>query len=537
MERIQVSGWGRGVAPTVLALMGAMGLLAGASAAQPAAGAAGPVVQASGGLLRGATQQGIHSFKGIPYGASTSGTQRFRAPLPAPAWRGTRDALEYGDQCPQMQPTGGSARLGPLERESEDCLVLNVWTPGVDARRRPVMVWLHGGGYVAGSGSSPATDGAALARRGDLVVVTLNHRLNAFGYLYLAHLGVAGLEDSGNAGQLDLVLALQWVRDNIAAFGGDPDQVTVFGQSGGGSKAATLMATPAARGLFHRAILQSGFGLTGIPVEEAKKITDVVLRELELPPSRARELQRVPVERLVAAVRKATGGTPVGIGPVIDGRSLSRHPFTPDAPAQAADIPVMLGANKDEATVLFPPADAFTLGWDGLSRHLQAALPDTDVDELIKRLRALRPAATPSQLYFTVTTELGMGHNSRTFATRKSRQPAAVYLYRMEWETPLDGGRLGAYHGLEVALAFDNVKGGSRFTGGDAEAAQKVADAMSEAWVRFARTGNPNGPGLAWWPAFEPEAQPTMIFEESSRAAGDPVRELRMLLEAPPPRR
>jgi para-nitrobenzyl esterase len=368
------------------------------------------------------------------------------------------------------------------------------------------------------------------------VVVTLNHRLNAFGYLYLAHLG-AGFEDAGNAGQLDLVLALQWVRDNIAAFGGDPDQVTVFGQSGGGSKAATLMAMPAARGLFHRAILQSGFGLTGIPVEEAKKITDVVLQELGLPPARARDLRRVPVERLVAAVRKATGGTPVGIGPVVDGRSLARHPFTPDAPAQAADIPVMLGANKDEATVLFPPPDAFSLDWAGLHRHLQAALPDADVDELIRRLRALRPAATPSQLYFTVTTELGMGHNSRTFATRKSRQPAPVYLYRMEWETPLDGGRLGAYHGLEVALAFDNVAVGTRFTGRDAEAAQKVADAMSEAWVRFARTGSPNGPGLAWWPVFEPENQPTMIFEESSRAVGDPVRELRMLLEAPPPRR
>ena len=214
---------------------------------------------------------------------------------------------------------------------------------------------------------------------------------------------------------------------------------------------------------------------------------------------------------------------------------MLRHPFTPDAPAQSADVAVIVGSNKDETTVLFPPADAFDLDWAGLRRHLVVAMPAADVDEVITALRRQRPAASPSDLYFAVTTELGMGRNARTLASRKAAQRGApVYLYRLEWETPLGGGRLRAHHGLDVPLVFDNVASGTGMTGADAAAAQLVADAMSAAWIQFARTGNPNAPGLAYWPPFEPQAQPSMIFDAVSRAVSDPVRDLRQLLDDPP---
>jgi para-nitrobenzyl esterase len=493
-----------------------------------------PLASTTHGKIRGSITEDIHVFKGIPYGASTAGANRFKPPQPPAPWSETRDALEYGDQCPQMPPTGGNESPDDTTPTSEDCLVLNVWTPGLrDGKRRPVMVWLHGGGYVSGSGASPLYDGTRLAKRGDVVIVTLNHRLNVFGHLYLGELGGAEYADSGNVGQLDIVLALQWVRDNIEEFGGDPGRVTVFGESGGGGKVGTLMAMPLAKGLFHRAILQSGFGITAIPSADATKTAEGVLKELKLSRKQIDRLQHVPADELIAALRKVTGGTPLGVGPVLDGRSVPRHPFMPDAPELSADVPVLVGWNKDETTVLFPPPDAFNLDWAGLSRHLTSALPRVDIEKLVARLRQIRPEASPSDLYFTVTTELGMGNNARTLATRKARQGAApVYLYRLEWETPVDGGKLRAHHGLDIPLMFDNVGKSPGLR--SSKEAQRVADAMSEAWLNFAWAGNPNGPGLSYWPAFDPETQPTMVFDVVSRAVSDPIREVRLLLENPP---
>ncbi|MEP7314920.1 MAG: carboxylesterase family protein, partial [Pseudomonadota bacterium] len=244
----------------------------------------------------------------------------------------------------------------------------------------------------------------------------------------------------------------------------------------------------------------------------------------------------VSVDRLRDALRTVTGGTPLGVGPVLDGRSVPRHPFTPDAPAQSAAIPVLAGWNKDETTVLFPPPDAFNLDWAGLRKHLAVALPNADTDGLIAALRRLRPLATPSDLYFAATTELGMGANARTLATRKQAQGGApVWLYRLEWESPANGGRLRAHHGLDVALVFDNVAGAPGLSPRAAEA-QQVADAMSSAWLAFARTGNPNAPGLAYWPAFDALQQPTMIFNVVSRTVTDPLHDLRVLLASPPPK-
>jgi para-nitrobenzyl esterase len=496
-----------------------------------------PIARVKTGQLRGSTDGSIYVFKGIPYGAPTGGENRFKPPQPPSPWNGVRDALKFGDQCPQMVVSDGKQPRSGAVSMSEDCLVLNVWTPGLrDGKKRPVMVWLHGGGYVSGSGASPVFDGARLAQRGDTVIVTLNHRLNAFGYLYLGSSAGPEYADSGNVGQLDLIAALKWVRDNIAEFGGDSQLVTIFGESGGGSKVGTLMAMPPAKGLFHRGILQSGFGLTAITVEEATKTTDRVLAALNLNRSQVRQLSTVPMEKLQEAVRKATGGMPMGVGPVLDGRSVPRHPFTPNAPSLSANVPAILGFNKDETTFLFPAPDAFDLDWAGLKRHVTTALPHADAEKVIAELRRLRPKATPSDLYFTVTTELGMGANARTFATRKAAQRAApVYLYRMEWETPANGGRMRAHHGLDVPLMFDNIGKAQAMVGAGAEDAQRVADAMSAAWLAFARTGDPNAPGLAYWPAFNAQLQPTMVFNVVSRAVSDPIHDVRLLLENPPP--
>lgn len=495
-----------------------------------------PVASTRAGKVRGAMDDGIYVFKGIPYGAATGGANRFKPPQALKPWKGERDATRFGDQCPQMPPTGGAERPDATVPTSEDCLVLNVWTPGLrDGGKRPVMVWLHGGGYVSGSGASPLYEGKRLAQRGDTVIVTLNHRLNAFGYLYLAEIAGPAYADSGNVGQLDLIAALQWVRDNIEEFGGDPALVTLFGESGGGGKVGTLMAMPLAKGLFHRAILQSGFGLAAILAEDASKTADTVLKHLSLSRDQAGQLQNISAAKLLDALRKATGGTPLGVGPVVDGRSVPRHPFTPEAPALSADIPLIVGSNKDETTFLFPPPDAFNLDWISLRKHLVDALPDVDVDQVVAKLRRIRPRATPSDLYFTVTTEIGMGTNARTLATRKAAQQAApVFLYRMEWETPVNGGRMRAHHALDLPLMFDNVANAPSMVGEGAADAQQVADAMSAAWLMFARTGNPNAPGLVYWPPFNSELQPTMIFDVVSRAVSDPIHDVRLLLENPP---
>lgn len=507
-----------------------------------AAGAAetsAPIATTRFGDVRGAVEEGIQIFKGIPYGAPTGGRNRFMPPQPPKAWKGVRDALAYGPACPQVAPPPAGQPFGPKSEAkgaSEDCLVLNVWTPGLrDGRKRPVMVWLHGGGYTLLSGSSPVYDGTRLAKKGDVVVVTLNHRLNVFGYLYLAGLpGGTKYVDSGNVGQLDLVAALQWVRDNIEAFGGDPGSVMIFGESGGGGKVSTLLAMPAASGLFHRAAMQSGFGVTALTPEAATKMTQSVLDALQLRADQLDQLQSLPAAKLLEALQKVTGGMPFGIGPVVDGRSLPRHPFVPDAPESARNVPVLLGYNKTETTYLFPPAGAFDLDWPGLSKQLATALPGIDVAKVVEGWRQRRPQATPSDLYFMITTEGTMGASANTLAVRKAAQGGApVYLYRLEWETPIDGGRMRTPHSLDIPLVFDNVARAPGLIGTGAEPAQQVADVMSAAWIAFARTGSPNAPGLPSWPAFNADSRATMIFNVVSRAVSDPLHEERLLFKPP----
>jgi len=493
------------------------------------------VAMTRSGPVRGSEEAGIYVFKGIAYGANTAGANRFRPPQPPTPWTDARDATRFGDRCPQIKAPGTPAWNSWAEptRSSENCLVLNVWTPGMrDRARRPVMVWLHGGGFSVSSGASPVFDGAHLARRGDVVVVTLNHRLNVFGYLYLANLGAPQYADSGNIGQLDIIAALHWVHDNIEEFGGDPDSVMIFGESGGGGKVGTLLAMPQAQGLFQRAAMQSGFAVTAITPEAATKATAALLSALHLKPGEVGRLAQLPVDTILNALQEQTHGMPFGFGPVVDGRSLSRHPFTPDAPAFSANVPLLVGSNKDETTVLFPPPGVFDLDWPGLESALRPTLfKGADASTLIAAFRKLRPRATPSDLYFTVTTERTMGANAVTVAERKAAlQRAPVYLYRLEWQTPVEGGKLRSPHSLDVPLVFDNVAKSASLIGAGAAEAQRVADTMSAAWLAFAHNGSPNAPGLPSWPPYDPERRATMVFNVQSRAIDDPLYQERKLL-------
>ena len=510
-------------------LLLAVGLGAGVTlaGALPRAYAAAPatVVASTGhGRVRGVSEQGVHTFKGIRYGADTAAT-RFQPPSPPAPWRGVADALAYGASAPQRGAEGPG---------SEDCLFLNVWTPALDgAARRPVLVYFHGGGYDNGSGSDRLYDGTRLCRRGDVVVVTVNHRLNAFGYLYLGLLGDTRHAASGNAGQLDLVLALQWVRANIARFGGDPGNVTVFGQSGGGAKIATLMAMPAARGLFHKAWTMSGQQVTAAGPRAATQRAQLFLQALDIDPVDTTAMERLhalPVEKILEATGtrdpSRVEDTRLYFGPVMDGEYLPRHPFWPDAPAQSAAIPMVIGNTRDETRAfLGNDPKNFTLGWDELPARLQKAqFVDIRADLVVAQYRRLYPRYTPSEVFFAATTA---GRSWRgaveELEARARQQPGAAptWAYQLDWASPLEGGRLRAFHTLDIPLVFDNIgQPGSRT--GDGADAQAMADAMSEALLALARHGDPNHRGIARWEPYSSARRQTLLFDVPPSLADDP---------------
>ena len=503
--------------------------------------AGSPVAATLAGKVRGVVEQGVHVFKGIPYGADTAG-RRFMAPVKPVAWTGVRDALRFGPQAPQpIKQKDGRSVFACMDEEhpvnSEDCLHLNVWTAGLrDGRKRPVMVYIHGGGYSGWSANVPAYDGVRLVKRGDVVVVTLNHRLNVFGYMYLAGLGGAmgtGLEESGNVGQLDLVLALQWVKENIAEFGGDPGRVMIFGQSGGGAKCATLMAMPAAKGLFHRVATMSGQQLTATAPEHAVAATEKMLKVLGLTGSAQekvaalRDPAKVSMERLVAASR--TGGY---FGPVHDGLVLPLDPFAPEAPAMSKDIPMMLGNTHDETRYLLGNGDAsaFAITWEELPKRLEIVrqfLGSLQVPDVIAEYRRWYPTYSASDVYFAATTAFrswrGMVLESERRAVQNGPTGAGpTWIYEFDYTLPVEGGKWGAPHTGDIPFAFDNVALCAGMTGGGADA-QKVADQMSDAFIAFARTGDPNCKAIPAWPRFaDVERRPTMCFDVRSVVKDDP---------------
>jgi para-nitrobenzyl esterase len=337
-----------------------------------------PPVETASGKLRGVIQGGVYTFRGVPYAASTAGTNRFMPPRNVEPWTGVRDAFQNGPTAPQLAAPPNPLILGHRAPavEGEDCLALNIFTPNAIGKR-PVMVWLHGGGFAGGAGSAHAFDGTNLARTGDVVVVTVNHRLNIFGYLYLADVAGEKYADSGNAGMLDIVAALQWTRENIAHFGGDPTNVTLFGQSGGGYKVSTLLGMPPTKGLIHKAIIESGSGLKGVRREDANRTTERVLAKLGLQANQVDELQKLPVERLLAAIdnrgQGAAAGGPLVLAPVVDGRSLPRDPWDPTAPEISADVPVIIGSANTEGTFFASPdSPLFSLDEAALKMQLSS---------------------------------------------------------------------------------------------------------------------------------------------------------------------
>jgi para-nitrobenzyl esterase len=494
----------------------------------------GPVVETAAGKVAGLASGSVRIFKGIPYGAPTAGANRFMTPQKPAPWSGMREATQIGPRCPQP-PTPGLMPEEAVDLDygamSEDCLYLNVWTASLDAAaKRPVMVWFHGGGYAVGSGGSVRYDGSNLARKRDVVVVTVNHRLNAFGFLDLSGIGSARFADSGNAGMLDIVAALEWVRDNIANFGGDPGNVTVFGESGGGGKVSTLMAMPAAKGLFHRAIAQSGVALRGMTADASAGAARALLDQLGVGARDLDRLQEMPFERILAALQAAR--PPLGFAPVVGGQALPRHPFDTAAPDISADVPMLLGSNLTERTFfgdtpLDPIDDAALLGH--VKRY--TGLGDAEASRLIAAYRKNRAGADNTFVYQLLSADWWMTANVTTQAERKAKLGrAAAYVYHFEKRTPVRDGKLKVPHTLDIAYAFDNIDLSAAVTGTGADK-QALADKMSAMWTAFARTGDPSIPGLRWEP-YSAERRAVMILDDEPRLELDPYREERLAVGA-----
>jgi para-nitrobenzyl esterase len=517
------------------------GLIVAASAVSWPALAQGDVVaETTYGRVRGTETSGIKIFKGIPYGASTTGKNRFMPPASPAKWTGVRDALAYGSSAPQTEP--GSRRAtsslavaaAGLPAESEDCLVLNVWTPAVkDGRKRPVMFWCHGGGFATGSGSSPVTEGLNLARRGDVVVVTINHRLNVLGFTSLEEVGGQEFAASGDVGMMDIVAALRWVHDNIAEFGGDPNTVMIFGQSGGGRKVSTLLAMPSAKGLFHRATIESGATLRLVEPDQGTRVARELMSTLGIPKDRVRDLQTVPLDKLMSAYfatvrRMNVDQMTQGFSPLVDGDIVPKHPFHPTASPVSADVPVMLGSTRTELTSSAQEED-FKLDEAGMRARIRQLL-GTNADNAIQVYQKVNPGASASDIYFLIASDYRYSGPVMKIAERRAAlKKAPVYLYYFRWETPVDGGRLKSPHTIEIPFAFDNVKAATRLTGGGAEA-MALADKVSDTWIAFAKTGNPNNPKMPRWSGYNATDRPTMVFNTESRVVNDPIREQRLVM-------
>ncbi|PVX30019.1 carboxylesterase/lipase family protein [Sphingomonas pokkalii] len=479
----------------------------------PRAWAAGdPIVEAPAGRFVGTRAAGCARFLGIRYGRAA----RFRAPVAEPRVDRAR-AQAFGPICPQRGLKG--------EPQSEDCLFLNLWTPGTErAARRPVMVYFHGGAYSNGSVTDPLNDGATLAAAEDVVVVTVNHRLNAFGYLYLARLDPR-FPDSGNAGQLDLILALRWIRDNIAAFGGDPARVFLFGQSGGGAKIATLMGMPAAQSLFHSAATMSGQQVTASGPMNATARAQAFLDRLGGGLEAAAAL---PVEKLVAAqdARDPILGGGVYFGPVLDMRWLTRHPFWPDANPQSLAIPMILGNTRDETRAFFDPASERirTLTWDNLAARMA---PELKIDVLpewvVAEYRAHFPADTPQDLFYRATTA-GRSWRGQVIEAdaRAAAGARATWVYQVDFASPTQPDR-GAPHTMDIALAFGTLAAPGSYAG-NGPTARRLSRQMMAAFAALARIGRPAAPGLPAWTPYTLPDRATMLFDAESRMADDPRR-------------
>ncbi len=488
-----------------------------------------PVVEIMQGKVRGKRAgNGVHVFKGMRYAASSAGPLRFMPPQPAPRWVGVQDAFEYGDQSPQSR--GSLAAAQPM---SDDCMRINVWTPGLRGATRPVLLWFHGGGFEAGSGSSPLYDGARLARRGEVVVATVNHRLNVFGHCYLGGLLGEEFAHSGNVGYLDLVASMKWVKQNIAQFGGDPNNVMIYGQSGGGRKVSLCYAGKDAQGLFHKGVVQSGSHLKIQTVERANVLTERLLRELGVKTTDARSLQTLDVEALSSAQRKVIAASGARFSPVLDGATFTAHPFLPDAPALSAHLPMMLGTTRTELTnQLSRVPGVFEMNEIQAKERLRGFLNEEDIDEAYTIFRASRLSANPSEVFFTIASARGYVRDQTIMAERRVQAGGGgrTYVYRLMWRQPVEGGRRVSQHSLDLPFVFDNVAAAPHMTGSETESTRAMVDNMANSWLAFARNGDPNNASIPRWDPYDLERRNTMLFDVPSEAVDDPHKAERLFM-------
>ena len=497
------------------------------------------VVQTESGKVRGYTHNGIFTYKGIPYAQA----ERFMPPSKPKPWENVRSSMTYGPVCPTTPTTKTFDEFEfPFQHDlgyrNEDCMSLNIWTRKInDGKKRPVMVWLHGGGFTAGSSIElPSYDGENLAKKGDVVVVSINHRLNVLGFLDMSAYGQK-YKYSANVGLLDIVAALKWVKQNIAAFGGDPDNVTIFGQSGGGGKVTCMLDAPSAKGLFNKAIVESGSYVNEfMDTSVSKKITSALLQELNLDPSQADSLQKIPYDVLNEAGEKALrkvqkelkdAGKPIpgfglGWGPVLDGNFLPYQPNSAEAAALGKNVPLLVGSTKNEFTPFNPATSDITM------EQAKSILEKKYGDKTADYMAAVR-AAYPNTVKPSDFTDIdfvmrpGVIHQ----ANMKSSVPGAapVYVYLFTWQSPVNDGLYKAMHCMDIAFEFDNIQRCQEMTGGGKEA-YALADKMSQAWINFAATGNPNAQGLPKWPAYTAANGYTMIFDVKCEARQHPTKAL-----------
>ncbi|MEQ1780668.1 MAG: carboxylesterase family protein [Hyphomonadaceae bacterium] len=489
------------------------------------------VVETREGSYRGRALDGVYAFKGMRYGASTVGAGRFMPPRPAETFVGVRDAFEYGDQAPQVR--GALAAPGAM---SEDCLRINVWTPEPKRRgKRPVLLWFHGGGFEAGSGSSLLYDGANMARRGDVVVCTINHRLNVFGFCDLSGILGADFAQSGNVGYLDLVAAMTWVKANIGAFGGDPGNVMIYGQSGGGRKVSVCFAGKDAKGLFAKGVVQSGSHLLVQTPEQSMALSLALLKALDIAPQNARDLQLVPQDKLSEVQRGVIAKAGYRFEPSLNGINFDAHPFIPNAPKWSAKVPMMVGTTRTElSNQLGRDPAIYSIDEAALKKRLETFYPPTDIDQAVAVFRASNPDASPTELYFKMTSWRSYIRNATIMAEKRDALNGGdnpTWMYQVTWKSPAEGGRRISQHTLDLPFMFDNVARAENLTGPQSDKTRIMTESMANAWIAFARNGDPNHGGIPHWPTYNLQNRSVMLFDAPPAVVNDPFRSERVFMD------